>query len=71
MGLSWLKLIVPRNGSWSKEWRGAVRSTPKLGPVMAHEVKASSGAPLTKIGLDGRWRWRLFGVIGTGQQMVI
>nr|POE50843.1 hypothetical protein CFP56_68616 [Quercus suber] len=70
MGLSWLELIVPRNGSWSKEWCGVVRSAPKLGPVMAHEVKASNGAALTKIGLEGRWRW--FGVaIGTGQQMVI
>ena len=70
MGPRWLELIVPRNGSWSKEWSGAVRSAPKLVPVVVHEVKASSSAALTRIGLEGRWRW--FGVtIGTGQQLVI
>ena len=70
MGLRWLKLIVPRSGSWSKEWHGVVGSALKLGPVVAHKVKASSGAALTRVGLKGRWRW--FGVaIGTGQQMVI
>ena len=70
MVLRWLKLIVPHNGSCSKEWRGAVGSAPKLGPVVAHKVKASSSAALTRVGLKGQWRW--FGVaIGTGQQMVI